>query len=170
MEELDQMRRSAHEALIDLRMRQHASHGDDPVGDGLGEGRQIGLNVEVLRGKRRPQATESGDDLVEDQQDTVPRADLAQTLQVAAWRHDHTGRALHRLDDHRRDRRGIVQRYQPLQFIGQMQSPLRLAAAEAHIRRRIGVRQMIDPGIIKGANIFRLETMPPTEMPPSPTP
>ena len=63
---------------------------------------------------------EAGDHLVEDQQDAVLVADRPQALQVALGRRQHAGRARHRLDDHRRDGRGIVQRDDALQVVGEM--------------------------------------------------
>ena len=58
----------------------------------------------------RAGAAEAGDHLVEYQQDAVPVADLAQALEVAARRDQHAGGAGDRLDDHRGDVGGIVQR------------------------------------------------------------
>src|SRR6185295_6601516 len=76
------------------------------------------------------QAAESGDHLVEDEEDAVPRADFPQALEVAFRRHQHAGRARYRLDDHRRDRRRIVQRAKPLQLVRKFQTLFGLTARE----------------------------------------
>ena len=73
-------------------------------------------------------------------------ADLAQPLEIAARRHDPAGGTLYRLDDYRGNSGSVVQCHQPLQLIGQVQAPLRQAAAEAHVGGRVGMRQVIDPG------------------------
>jgi hypothetical protein len=49
----------------------------------LATGDQVRRDAEGLRGEGLAGAAEAGDDLVEDQQDAVPVADLAQALQVA---------------------------------------------------------------------------------------
>ena len=73
-----------------------------PAAERLGEGGDVGLDaVQLLRAARRD--AEAGDDLVEDQQRTVPLGDLAQELEVAGLRRDDAGVRLNRLDQHRRD-------------------------------------------------------------------
>ncbi|MCY1313401.1 hypothetical protein D9M70_639230 [compost metagenome] len=58
---------------------------------------------------RAADAPEAADNFVEDQQDAVLVADFAQTLQVAAGRHEHACRTRNGLDDDRGNGRGIVQ-------------------------------------------------------------
>ena len=41
-------------------------------------------------------------------------------LQIALGRDQHAGRAGHRLDDHRRDGRGVVQRDDALELVGEL--------------------------------------------------
>ena len=74
------------------------------------------------------------------------RANLPQPLQVPLRRHQHARRPRHRLDDHRRDGRGIVQRHEPLQLVRQLRPVLRLALRERVPRRQMRVRQVIHPG------------------------
>ena len=82
---------------------------------------------------------------VEDQQDAVPGADLAQALQIAHGRRQHPGRAGERFDDHRGDGGGVVQRHQPLERVGAGNAALRLAARKG-VGRVMGVRQVVDAG------------------------
>ncbi|MDR6354590.1 hypothetical protein Q3H58_001261 [Pseudomonas psychrotolerans] len=89
----------------------------------------------------RPKA---GDDLVEDQQDVVLGADLAQALQIAHRRHDHPGRTGHGLDDDRGDVGGVVQLDQLEQLVGQLDAAgLGHAFGKGQARLQ-GVRQVID--------------------------
>ena len=74
----------------------------------------------------------------------MPIADLTQPLEVTGGRHDHAARALHGLDDHGGDGRGVVQRDESLEFLGQVRSPFRLAARECHLGGAVRVRQVID--------------------------
>src|SRR5688572_13038815 len=99
MKELDGELRPRHESLVDLRPNDHAAHRHDAIGDRLRERREVGLHAEIVGRKRLAQASESGYDFIEYQQDAVPRADFAQALEIAAWRHDDSRRTLHRLDD-----------------------------------------------------------------------
>ena len=96
--------------------------------------------------KAWPETAEAGDDLVENQQDAVLGADLAQALQVALGRRQHAGRTGHRLDDDGGDGRGVVQRHQALEIVGQMGAPLGFATGEGLFLAVIGVRQVIDAG------------------------
>ena len=88
-----------------------------------------GMHAEIVGGERRAEAAEAGDDLVEDQQDAVLVADLAQPLEIALRRDQHAGRAGHRLDDDRGDGRGVVQRDDALELVGELGAVLGLAAA-----------------------------------------
>ena len=67
-------------------------------------------------------------------------------LQIALRRRQHAGRTRHRLDDDGGDGRGVVQRDQPVEFVGEMRAPLRLADREGLLGAVIGGRQMIDAG------------------------
>ena len=145
------------------------AHRDGAVGEALGGADDVGHHAEILGREAGAEAAEAGDDLVEDQQDAVLVADLAQPLQVALRRDQHAGRARDRLDDHRGDVRRVVQRDDALQLVGQVGAPFRLAPAEGVMRLVMGVRHVIDAGSRLPKNL-RLVTMPPTEMPPKPTP
>src|SRR5206468_1786735 len=94
--------------------------------------------------KRRAEAAERGDDLIEDQQDVVLGADGGEALQVALRRNEHAGRAGDRLDDDGGDARWVVQDREPLQIVGKLRAVLRLAAAKGVARQVVRVAQMID--------------------------
>ena len=116
----------------------HAAHRHRAGGDALGEGDHVGHDAVAFGGEGVAEAAEAGDDLVEDQQDAVLVADRAQPLEIALRRRQHAGRAGHRLDDHRGDGRGVVQRDEPVEFVGEMRAPLRLADREGLLGAVIG--------------------------------
>jgi len=71
--------------------------------DALGHGHDVGDDVPVLAGEPASGAPEAGHDLVEDEQDVVAVADLADRSEVSVRRHEHAVRACHCLEDHRSD-------------------------------------------------------------------
>ena len=72
---------------------QHRAHRHGGVGEALGERHDIGHDAETLGGEAVAEAAESGDDLVENQQDTVRTGDLAETLEIALGRQNAAGGA-----------------------------------------------------------------------------
>ena len=77
--------------------------------------------------------------------------DLAQALEIARRRRYHAGGARNRLDDNGRDIAAIVQRAQAFEIIGQVCTPLGLAATERVVFEIQGVPQVIDAGNQRGA-------------------
>ncbi len=144
VEQLDGVLGTRHEGVVDLAAHDHAAHRHHAVREPLGAGDDIRRDVELLCGERRSRAAEARDHLVEDQQDAVLRAQLAQPLQVAFRRQQHAGRARDRLDDHGRDRRGVVQPDQPLQLVGEFRAVLGQAARERVAPQVVRVLQVID--------------------------
>ena len=71
------------------------------------------------------------------------RADLAQSLQVPLGRHQHAGRARHRLDDHGGDVARVVQRDDALEVVGEVRAPRGLAARVGVVREVVRVRQVV---------------------------
>ena len=124
----------------------HAAHRHRARGDALGEGDHVGHHAVALGGEGVAEPAEAGDDLVEDQQDAVLVADRAQPLQIALGRRQHAGRARHRLDDDGGDGRGVVQRDDALELVGEMRAPLGLALGEGLLLAIVGRRQVIDAG------------------------
>ena len=146
VEELDRLLRPVHEGVVDVLAHHHPAHRHRAGRHPLGEGDHVGLDAIALGGERRAEAAEPGDDLVEDEQNAVFVADLAQPLQIALGRGQDPGRARHRLDDHRGDGRGVVQRDDPLERVGEMGAPFRLALGEGLMLAIIGRGKMIDAG------------------------
>ena len=66
--------------------RDHAAHRHGSGRHPLGEGDHVGLDAIALGGERRAETAEAGDDLVEDEQNAVFVADLAQALEIALGR------------------------------------------------------------------------------------
>ncbi len=110
VEELDARALGAHESVVDRVLHDHATERHRARGDALGEGDQVGLDAKVLRGERRAEPAPAGDHLVEHQQDAVLRADVAQPREIALRRHQHPARGRDRVDHHRGDVGGVVQR------------------------------------------------------------
>ncbi len=108
-----------HEGVVDLLARHAAAQRLGAVGHLLGEVQDVRRHAEHLGARPAAAAAEAGDDLVEDQQDVVLRADLAQALQVASRRDHHTGRAGERLHDHGGDVARVVQGDHVQQLVGQ---------------------------------------------------
>ncbi len=135
-----------HEGVVDVLAHQRGAHRDGAVGQALGAGDEVRRDAEMGRGEGAVDAAEGADDFVEDQQDAVPVADLAQLLQVAARRHQHAGGTRHRFDDDGGDGRGVMQRDDAFERIGQVRAPVRLAAAVGHLFAVIGMRQVVDIG------------------------
>ena len=146
MEQLDHVIGAVHELVVDALAHQAAAHRHGARGDALGEGQDIRRDTEALRGEGMAQAPEAGDDLVENQQDAVLVADLAEPLEIALGRRQHAGRTGHRLDDDGGNGRSIVQRHHALEVVRQMRAPFRLATAEGLFLAVVGVRQVIDAG------------------------
>ncbi len=69
-----------HESVVDRGFNDHPAHGNDAVGDDLGEGDHVRNDAEALRAEGLTQAPEAGDHLVEDEQDAVLVADRTQPL------------------------------------------------------------------------------------------
>ncbi|MNZ73094.1 hypothetical protein D3C78_914950 [compost metagenome] len=133
-----------HEGVVDFLAGDHRAHRDGAVGDLLGDVHDVRGDAEVFRAGVATHAAEGGDHFVEDQQDVVLVADLAQTLQVALRRHQHAGGTGHRLDDHGGDVRGVMQFDQLEQLVGQLDAAgLGHALGEGHARLQ-GVRQVVD--------------------------
>ena len=144
VKELDQVLGPGHERIVDRCRGDHATERYRRIVDGFGKSDQIRLDIKEFVRERGAEATEARDDFVEDQQDAMLGADLAQSLEIALGRHDHAGRALHGFDDDRRDVAGVVQRDDALELVGQMQAPLGLTPRITHLRRLERVGQVID--------------------------
>ena len=143
MEEFDALR-ALHEGLVDGLAHEHGAHRHAAVGQPLGERDHVGRNAKLLGGKCRAGAAEARDHLIENQQDPVAVADLAQALQIPARRDQHTGGTGDGLDDHRGNVGRIMQRHQPLELIRQLRPVRRRAARERVPRRIMRVRQVVD--------------------------
>ena len=150
MEQLDAVR-TVHEGVVDFLLHEHRAHRYHTIGEALGGGEDIRFHIEVVGRKGRPQAAEAGDDFIEDQQDAVLGADLAQALQVALGRDQHAGGAGHRFHDHGGDVGGVVQGDQAFELIGQVRAVFRLALGEGVLFQVVGMRQVVHARQQRGA-------------------
>jgi len=91
MEHVDGVVRAAHEGVEHAVRHEGGTHRHAAVGDALGGGDHVRRDAEALCAEGVADAAEAGDHFVEDQQDAVLVADLAQALQVAHGRDHHTG-------------------------------------------------------------------------------
>src|SRR5207247_2649428 len=90
--------------LAKARPDDHRSERDVPGGDPLCDREDVRDDVPVVTREPASRAAEAGHDLVEDEQDSVAVADLADGLKVAVRRRDDSVRTGDRLEEHRRDR------------------------------------------------------------------
>ena len=105
----------------------------------LGERHQVGLDARVLDRKHPPGAREAGLDLVDHENDAVLIAEPAERLQELRRRDVEPALAHHRLDDDRRDPRGLDVVFEELLDRGQA-----VGDADPVIRDR--ERRVIDLG------------------------
>ena len=129
---------------MNLAAGEHRAHRHGAVGDALGRRHQIGRDAEIIGGERRAEPAEAGDDFVEDQEDAVLVAQLAQPLQIALRRRQHAGRAGDRLDDDGGDGFGAMQRHQPFEIVGEFGAVSRHLLGEGVAGEIVGVADMID--------------------------
>ena len=67
----------ADEGVGDILARDGSADGQVAAGEGFGDGEDVGLDAPVLRREPLAGAAEAGDDLIADEEDAVPVADLA---------------------------------------------------------------------------------------------
>ena len=146
VEQLHQVLGAGHEGVVDLLGRHHARHRHGGVGHTLGKGDHVGGGAVALGSEGVAEAAETGDDLIEDQQDAVLGGDLAQPLQVALGRRQDARGSRHRLDDDGGNGGGIVQVDEAGQLVRQVRAPFRLALGEGLLGAVVGAGQVIDAG------------------------
>src|ERR1700722_7314511 len=104
MEELDGvLRRSVHHGVVNRTTDGHRAHGYIAVGDCLSHRNHIRRDTEALRGKGLPRAAKATDHFIEDEQNSVLGADLAQPFKVAEGWHIYATGTCDRLDEAGRD-------------------------------------------------------------------
>jgi hypothetical protein len=87
MEQLDHMLGPAHEGIIDALAHQNAAHRHRAGCNALGEGENIRRYAEAFSGESRAEAAEARDHFIENQQNVIGTADVAQALEIAlGWR------------------------------------------------------------------------------------
>ena len=86
---------------------------------------------------------ETGYDLVEDQKDAVPVANRPDPFQISLRGDKHSRRSGNRLDDHRGDRRGVVQGDHTLQVVGELFAVFREPARKGVLRGVVRVPDVI---------------------------
>src|SRR4051812_13552878 len=100
VKQLDGVDGPLHEGIVHGAAREHGAHWDGPVGKAFGRRHEVGLHPEEVARKRRTQSTETCDDLVEDEQNAMSRADRTQALKVTLRWNEDARRASHRLDNY----------------------------------------------------------------------
>ena len=87
------------DALEDVFLGDDGTAGHGSVGQAFGTGDHVRGHAKLGGGEGAAESAEASDDLVEDQQDVVLVADLANALKIAHRRGEHAGTASHRLND-----------------------------------------------------------------------
>ena len=82
VEKLDSAFRPGHEGLVDVAFREHGAHRHGAAGESFRGGDEVRGDAEAVGGEAVAAAAECRDDLVEDQENAVAVADLAQPLEV----------------------------------------------------------------------------------------
>src|SRR3990170_3888874 len=81
--EFDRRVRAAHEGLVNLLAQEHATHRYHAIGNALGEGNHVRYYAKAFGSEVSAHSSEAGYNFVEDQQDVIPGAYLAQALEIA---------------------------------------------------------------------------------------
>ena len=114
MEKLDHMIARAgmgvHQGIKYAIATHHATQRNHAIGHAFGKVQHIGHDTKVVGPKAHPQATESGDHFIKNQQDAVLVTNRSQALQIVCWRHIPPRASRHRLHHNRRHIARIVQR------------------------------------------------------------
>ena len=97
MEQLDHVSGTVHERVVDLVLDENRTHRDDAIGQALGSCDDVRCHAEARGAERFAETAKRGNHLIEDQQDAMRVADLAQTLEVTDGRRNNTGRTDDRL-------------------------------------------------------------------------
>lgn len=85
VEKLDLVFRAVHQAFVNRTLGKNGAHRNCAVGDAFRGADEIGNNAEIIRCKRFAEATEAGDDFIEDQKDAVLIGNSAQPLKISLW-------------------------------------------------------------------------------------
>ena len=129
----------------------HAAQGDVAVGNGFGEGHQVGLQVISLATKPVAGAAEAADDLIHDQQDVPLVADTLDLGPVSVRRDNYAAGALNRLGNKGRDIVLAQFIYLGLQLPGHTKPEL-LRTVVTAFRKPIGLVDVVN--VIQAVGLF----------------
>ena len=132
------------DGVVYFPLHEHGTGGDHGIRESLRARDHVGYHAEVLGCRARAEASEARDHLVEYEEYAVLGAYFTYAFQVTPRRRQHPRRPGHRFEYHRRDRRRAVQRHERGQFLGEVASPLRLAARAGVTLPDVRRLQMID--------------------------
>ena len=91
VKKLDQMFGALHEGIVNFLRHHDGAHWNGGAGQALGKRHNVGRHAEIITAKGRAETPETGDDLVENKQNAVLRAQLAQAFQISHGWHQHAG-------------------------------------------------------------------------------
>ena len=128
------------ERLHQLVADDHAAERRVPGGDALGEGDDVRLVVVPGRAEVVAEPPERADHLVRYQQHAVLVADLPHPLEVPGRRREAAAGVLHRLEEDRRDRLGVLAQDRPLDLIGRPEAELLFRPLGREVGRAVDVR------------------------------
>ncbi len=146
VEQLDPARHAVDHRIVQFTLHRDRAHRHRRVGEALRHGDYVGCHTPGFGRRRAADAPEGCDHLVEDQDNAVPVANLAQAPEIADRRHEHPRRSRHRLDDHRGDRLGAVQIDEALEIVGKLGTMLGESSGKGVAFDVVRVPQIIDPG------------------------
>ena len=129
---------------MNFTLRHYGTHRYRTIGDAFRRSDEIGRDLEALGREGGAGASESGDDFIKDEQDSVRIADRAKSLQIAKRRNQHTCRSSDGLDDDCGDRLAAARRDDALEIVGKLGAVRRLSLAERIACEIVRVCEMID--------------------------
>ena len=138
-----------HEPVVD----EQRSKWGVATGQALGARDHVGLVAVTVRSEPGAQPAKGADDLVRDQQDAVPVADLPHPLEVAGWRREAAPRVLDRLQKHGRHRVGPLHHDVPLNVVRRPPAERHRVVAVLHGPVEVGVG---DPNRPRNQRLERL--------------
>ena len=146
VEKFNHFLRARHKCIMNFILHDHRTHRYHAIGQTFGSGDNVRRHAIIVRGKITTHAAKTSNHFIKYQQNTMLGTYIAQPLQIPLWRYQHPGRASHRLYNHRRNGRCIMQSHNTLKLISQVRPMLRLTFYKIIQFWQMGVRHMVNAG------------------------
>jgi len=124
---------------------EYRTHRNGSIGQALRRRQQVRNDAKVVGSEWLPQTPEAGNYFVENEQNTVVRAKLAKSFEIAPRWNEYAGRASDGLDDDGSDRFRTMEGDKPLKIIGEFRTKLGLPLRKGIAGQIARVAKVIDP-------------------------